>query len=282
MQQQFLSQRPPVERVTWTFGHRPKRQKHARALSDAFVPGCKAPGFKTNNQFKGVLLMILAFASIALITGCGEEENSTPQALQSDINSFTFFEVGKTTTFSKKIRKELTAKIGRDASENNNLINLEINYNGFLQTYFPELSDLNSQLNFPAGERIEHNTFKLMYRYAKKKKIPFDYVELLFSNFSKRPILIRIDFKTDEANTVQALKTKYGEPAVIDLKEENGQSLYWKKNNDILVVSMVPDQFGRPRYQIMIYFTDGIRELVAMEQTEKAKKENLKSGKTAF
>ncbi len=107
-------------------------------------------------------------------------------------------------------------------------------------------------------------------------------MELLFSNFSKRPILIRIDFKTDEANTVQALKTKYGEPAVIDLEKEKGQSLYWKKGNDILVVSMVPDQFGRPRYQIMIYFTDGIRELIAMEQTGKAKKEKLKSGKTAF
>ena len=108
MQQQFLSQRPPAERVTWNFGHGPKKQKHARALSNAFVSGCKAPGFKINNQFKGVLLMILAFASIALITGCGEEENSTPQAPQSDINSFTFFEIGKTTTFSKNMKSGLT------------------------------------------------------------------------------------------------------------------------------------------------------------------------------
>ena len=238
------------------------------------------------SQFKGiasiVFLMTLVFGSVTLIGGCGQEEDPKPQTPPSDTNTFTFFEIGKTTVYSKKIRTDLTAKIGRDAVEYRNLINLETNYEGFLQTFFSELAALNRQLNSPAGERIEHNTFKLMYRYAQKKKIPFDYVELVFSNYSKRPILIRIDFKTDEANTVQALKTKYGEPAVIDWKKEKGRSLYWKKGNDILIVSLIPDQFGKPRYQIMIYFTDSIRELIKSEQAEIAEKEKLKSGKTAF
>jgi hypothetical protein len=237
-------------------------------------------------KFKGIARIIffitLVIGPAVLMVGCGEGEDTGPPTLPTDTNSFTFFEIGKTTMFSKKIRDELTAKIGRDAIEYRNLINLETTDEGFLQTYFPELAALNRQLNAPAGERIEHNTIKLMYRYAQKMKIPFDYVELVFSNFSKRPILIKIDFKTDETNIVQTLKTKYGQPAVIDWKKKKGQSLYWKKDNDIFVVSLIPDQFGRPRYQIMIYFTDGIRELIKMEKTEKAEKEKHKSGKTAF
>ena len=233
-------------------------------------------------RFKRFFWVILFLVSAGLFTGCGEEKETNQQNLQPETNSFTFFEIGKTTRFSKSVRKALREQIGRDAIEYRNLINLETNYDGFLQSNFPDLAALNRQLNSPTGERVEHDTFKLMYRYAKKKKQPFDYVEIIFSDFTKQPILIKINFKTDEANTLEALKTKYGEPAVIDWEKEGGKSLHWQKDNDILLASLAPDQFGRPRYQIMIYFTDAIRELIAKEQKEKANKDNLKSGKTAF
>jgi hypothetical protein len=146
------------------------------------------------------------------------------------------------------------------------------------------LNELNRALNYPLGERIEHNIVKLMFRYARKENLPFDYVELVFSNYSQRPLLFRINFKKDEANIVQTLKSKYGEPRPIDWKNKGGQSMYWDKDNDILIVSLVPDQFGNPEYQIRIFFVENIKALLTTESAEKEKQKSkrARSGKTAF
>ena len=109
-------------------------------------------------------------------------------------DSFTFFNLSKQSILSKSVRSDLNQKLGRDATEYRSIIDLDINYYGFLQKYFPSLYELNQNLNSPAGERIEHNTVKLMYRYARKENIPFDYVELVFSNYSQHPLLFRINF----------------------------------------------------------------------------------------
>ena len=125
---------------------------------------------------------------------------------------------------------------------------------------------------------------KIMFRYARKKSLPFDHVELLFSNYSQHPLLFRINFKKDEANIVQTLKSKYGNPRPIDWKNKGGQSMYWDKANDILIVSLVPDQFGNPEYQIRIFFVENIKAQLATESAEKEKRKSqrAKSGKTAF
>jgi hypothetical protein len=97
-------------------------------------------------------------------------------------------------------------------------------------------------------------------------------------------LLFRINFKKDEANIVDTLKSKYGDPRLIDWENKGGQSMYWEKNNDILVVSLVPDQFGNPEYQIRIFFVENIKALLAAEKAEKEeqKRQRAKSGKTAF
>jgi hypothetical protein len=219
------------------------------------------------------------------VFSCGEKkEAAKKQAEQTPTDSFTFFDLGKHSKLSKSVRNDLNQKLGRDAIERRSIINLDINFYGFLKKYFPSLDELNQNLNFPPGERIEHNTVKLMYRYARKKNLPFDYVELVFSNFSQHPLLFRINFQKDEANIIQTLKTKYGQPQRIDWTDRNGESMYWKKNDDLLIVSLVPDQFGNPEYQIRIYFVENIRALIATERAEKEKTESerARSGKTAF
>ena len=175
-------------------------------------------------------------------------------------------------------------KLGRDAIERRSILNLEINYPGFLRKYFPQLNDINQQLNYPPRERVDHNTVKLMYRYAQKQNVPFDYVELIFSGYTQTPIIFRIHFKTDEANTIATLEKKYGAPKIIDWKEKNGQSMYWQKDGDFLIASLVPDQFGKHEHQIVIYYVDNIKQLIETERKEKEKKEQqrVKSGKTAF
>ncbi|MFK5951510.1 MAG: hypothetical protein QM498_00515 [Desulfobacterium sp.] len=188
------------------------------------------------------------------------------------------------TPFSHALRKSLYDILGDDAISTSNTIDLQINTDGFLSRYYPKLQGLNDSLNTPAGERVEHDTTKLTYRYVVKKNLPFDYVELLFSHYSRMPMVIRVFFEKDRLDVLSSLKNKYGAPKEISWKQKHGKSLCWEKNGDILFYSYVPNQFGIPEYQVTIYFT---RHLEAMLEREQGKKNELKtesasSGKTVF
>lgn len=234
---------------------------------------------------KRILYALVLGLSYMLIFACGDKkESATDQSAQKPSESFTFFDLGKSSRFSESVRKNLYRQLGNDAIAEQNPLDLEINYYGFLKKHFPALQALNVQLNPSTAGRIEHNILKLMYRYARKKNLPFDYVEFNFSNYTQLPLLFKINFKEDEANIIQTLKSKYGEPQLIDWKNKNGQSMYWQKNDDVLIVSLVPNQFGNPEYQIRIFFVENIRALLEKEETEKEKKElrRAKSGIKAF
>ncbi len=60
--------------------------------------------------------------------------------------------------------------------------------------------------------------------------------------------------------------------------------MYWQKNGDVMMISLVPDQFGTPEYQIRIFFAENIQALLEKEKTEKEKQElqRAKSGQKAF
>jgi len=234
---------------------------------------------------KRILYVLVIGLSYLLLFACGDKkEPAADQIAQGPSESFTFFDLGKSSRFSASVRKNLNRQLGNDAIAKRSPLDLEINYYGFLKEHFPALQALNVQLNPSTARRVEHNTVKLMYRYARKENVPFDYVELIFSDYSQHPLLFRINFQKDEANIIETLKTKYGEPLRIDWKDQNGESMYWEKNEDLFIVSLVPDQFGNPEYQIRIYFVENIKTLLATERAEKEKEESqrAKSGKTAF
>ena len=235
----------------------------------------------TAGFFCGALLAaILAVMTVA----CGEKEATSNRAADPARESFTFFELGSNSVLSKAVRKNLAARLGRGAIEHRSVLDLEINYPGFLKAHFPHLDQLNQKLNSPPRERIEHNTIKLMYRYAQNKNVPFDYVELIFSNYTQTPILFRINFKEDESNIVKTLKDKYGPPKTIEWEEATGTSFYWSKADDELIVSLVPDRFGDSEYQIVIFFTESLNQIIRTEAAEKEAREQqrAKSGKSAF
>ncbi len=227
----------------------------------------------------------IAVFCLLILLSCRENQESTdPAPLTSNEQSFTFFDLGKHTKLSKSVRNGLTDKLGRDAIQRRNIINLEINYSGFLKAHFPDLDQLNRQLNFPPRERVEHNTVKLMYRYARKIDVPFDLVELIFSDYDQKPIVFKIFFKTDEANTVQALKGKYGPAATITWPRENGRSMVWQKGGDTLILNFLPNRFGGYDHQIVIYYIDNVKQLIDRERKEKEARElqRSKTGKKAF
>ena len=226
---------------------------------------------------------LIGILSISISCGDNRESVETePATVKSE--SFTFFELGTNTKLTEQIREDLGKKLGRDAIEGRGILDLDTNYAGFITKYLPKINELNQKLNFPPGERVEHNILKLMYRYARKENTPFDYVALVFSEYTRTPLLFKINFKIDETGIVETLKTKYGSPQIIEWKEENGKSMVWRKNLDVLLVSLVPDQFGRHGYQIVIYFVQNLKELIDIEKNEAKREEQQRatSGKTAF
>jgi len=234
-----------------------------------------------------VFLYGFLFAAVmVLFCSCGSGDEKTGRAVGAQLPpSFSFFDVGVNTPFSRTLRTSLQAVLGDDAISSRNTIDLQINTDGFLADHFPHLHLLSMALNQPSGERVEHDTTKLTYRYSMKKGLPFDYVELLFSKFSGMPMVIRVFFGQDELNVLSSLKEKYGLPKELPWKAQNGKSFYWEKNGDVLFYSFVPNQFGVPEYQVSIYFTRRLHTLLEREQKEKAgmmKKQPISSGKAVF
>jgi len=229
--------------------------------------------------------IVFLISSLPLFVSCSDSQEPTGKKPQSPgQESFSFFDLSNRTQFSERVREDLSSKLGRDAIERRNILDLDINYKGFIKKYFPELDALNQKLNFPPRERVDHNTVKLMYRYAQKKNVPFEYVELVFSEYTGTPVLFKINFKVDESAIVDTLREKYGKPEVITWSEENGESMFWKKNGDFLIVSLVPNQFGKHDYQIVIYYTKNLEQLIETERKEKEAKaqQEAKKGKAAF
>jgi len=228
-----------------------------------------------------IALLALLLAGLA---GCsGEKQEPAAAGGKNAVpESFTFFDLGANSLFSDVTRRSLEEKLGHDAILLRNMVNLEVNYKGFLKQYFPDLDKLNRRLNSDIGERIDHNTTKLTYRYASTRNVPFDYVEILFSNYSKKPILLNIRFNKDTLGTIDRLKSKYGPAEQIDWERETGQTLYWKKHQDYLMVSMEPDQFGEIEHRVTIYFTANLQQLIQAEQAEQLRGNQSKPGKNAF
>jgi len=198
--------------------------------------------------------------------------------------SFTFLDIGRNAFFSDALRKELSQKLGNDALERRGIIDLECNYTGFLAAHLPDLEAINRRLNHPPGERVEHDQIKLMYRYARQKNAPFDYVELVFDGPNGPPLVFRIRFKEDEAGLVDALRAKHGPPQIVPWEIENGQSLIWRKEQDVLLVSLVPNVYGGNDHHVFIYFTENLSRRTELDQSQKRQKPQDPSpaGKRAF
>lgn len=232
------------------------------------------------------LRFVLTVALLTVLIGCGNDqpESASVGEPATKSESFTFFDLGADSLFSDATRRSLNKKLGNDAISYRNMINLEDNYPGFLEQYFADLGRLNRRLNSDIGERIDHETVKLTYRYARKRNIPFDYVEISFSKYSKKPVLLKIHFKADTLGTIDRLKKKYGAPGEIVWMQENGKTLFWEKNQDYLLASLVPNQFGVTEHRITIIFVANLENLLQVEQTRQKRfgEEKTEAGNSAF
>ncbi|MGD2270637.1 MAG: hypothetical protein PVI06_09585 [Desulfobacterales bacterium] len=232
-------------------------------------------------QVSAIVFVILCVIGLIVLIVAG---NDTKKLATSELKSFTFFDIGANTTFSKGLRRVLSDRLGADAIQYRNIIDLEMNFKGFLKRYFPQLDELNQQLNYPPGERVDHNTVKLMYRHFKNKEAPFHYVELMFAKHSNKPLFIKILLKKDSSAIIDTIEKKYGQPLTIQWNDGDGRTEYWRNNRDYLITSIAPNRQDRLEYQIMIFYVDNLEELVNREEKERRRREEQRrqAGETAF
>lgn len=237
------------------------------------------PITKTNKWVAGISAVVL-LAVMGVVYGLHmEKKHPEPSSINSQLvkelpESFTFFDLGPNTRFSDAVRRTLSDRLGSDAIAYRSQIDLSVNSQEFIQIFFPELNALNLQLNYPPRERIEHNTVKLMYRYAQKVDVPFKYVEMFFSGYSQRPLYFSITVSHDGANIIDSLHQKYGPPEEIQGLKLPLKASFWRKNNDILLVSIKSDRYGNPEYHIMIYYVNSLESLVNIEKEEARQRED--------
>ncbi len=227
---------------------------------------CKSTA--TRHRF---LRLFLSGLTAALLLSCSSDERS-PDHSQSQTEGITFFDVGAETVFSDALRDRLRKNLGPDAIAYRSTIDLEFTAEGFLQRHFPILHELNQRLNTPPGERVEHDTVKLMYRYAVKENLPFSYVELVFSNLTGKPLFIQVRSR-DLSDIIRTLEEKYASPQAIDQPADEGRFFFWSDHQDVLLVSIIPTWRGDKEYQLVIYYVDNLEKLVAVEEKERRQKE---------
>ena len=222
-----------------------------------------------------LLCLILVFI---IIIAQDNDETSRSQAIITEKQEagFTFFDMGGYTPYTDNLREELQQMLGSDVLETKSTIDLTTNYIGFLKSYFPEIHRLNMKLNDKTGARVEHNVIKLTYRYALKKNTPFFYIELVFSNYSKKPLYFKINAKKEAVDIIDEIREKYGEPQKIEISETRGTAFKWERNNDVFVISKKKDRFGFPEFHLMIYFIENIKELISIEDKERTQREEIR------
>jgi len=216
---------------------------------------------------------------VMLTAACGENPDTpAPRSGPAAAGSFTFFDIGKETAIDTRQRTNLEKILGDAAVERRGIVNLELNHKTFLKDHFPELDRMNRQLNSEIGLRVKHRIIRLMYRYAKQKGLPYDLVEILFSEDTTRPLLIRLQFRTDDADALATLEEKYGSPRRLPWDQENARALAWEKERDYLFYSVVPRRGNKVEYRIAIYFTAAIEALIQSEKTGPAAEKQRKTG----
>ena len=231
-----------------------------------------------------IILLVVCLSVFFAFRELGNNNQKKPlgeKALYPE--SFTFFDLGSNTKLSDDLLKNLSGQLGAYSIEKMTILDLAIHNKTIFGNHFSNLYELHRKLNDEKGARIEHNITNLTFRYLQNENTPFEYVKLIFSNYSNKPLLFSITSRKKEAYIVDTLKEKYGEPQSINWEDGKSLSLLWGKNRDFLIFSQISER-GSFKYSIMIYFVNNIENLLQIEQDEikKREEERKKAGKNAF
>jgi hypothetical protein len=241
--------------------------------------------------FKRILIpAAVAVICIGLAAGIlyflsGDENGSIPaREPENPADTFTFFGLGPSTKLSGGLRDELEALLGDGGVETRTTIDLTMGDVENFAVNFPRLQELHQALNYLPRQRIEHDTVQLTYYYARRKNVPFDRIRLVFSGERQTPLFFSLYSKRDGADFIESIRKKHGDPATIGDEGAVPRSLYWQKENALLIISINWNRIGFNEYDFGIYYLDNLTALAETERLarEAAEREKEKTGELAF
>jgi len=239
---------------------------------------------------KHVLILVVCVVLCAGLAGVllhrtGGSDADTPAAIpENPTDSFTFFEIGPRTQLTKVVREQLEALLGNYGVETRTTIDLTLPGIDNFPDAFPRLQVLHQLLNYLPRQRVEHDTLQLTYRYARKKNVPFDLIRLVFSGRSLTPLFFRLYSKRDGAEFIEMIQRKYGPPQTIGPENGPARTLYWQKEDALLIISVAKNRIGFNEYHFGIYYLNNLTALTDAEKKarEQAEREKEKTGELAF
>ncbi len=223
-------------------------------------------------------------AGILFLRTCGSNEDISDGIPSPPVNTFTFFDIGPRTRLTEAVREELKSLLGKYGVETKTTIDLTLPGVTNFPEAFPRLQGLHQTFNYLPRQRIEHDTLRLTYRYARKKNVPFDRIRLVFSERHLTPLFISLYSKRDGADFIETIQRKYGSPETIGRSDSPERTLYWQKKDALLIISIVKNRIGFNEYNFGIYYLDNLTALADAEKKarEKAEREKEKTGELAF
>jgi hypothetical protein len=217
---------------------------------------------------------------IVLLTGCSGSSTTTESGGKRLPDTFTFFDVGANSTNGDELRTTLRGHLGREAVAGKDILDLDLFPRVSLAASLPALDAVNRQLNPDPRARKEHAITSLSFRYPQPHYPTFTFVRLVFSAFTRHPLVITIDADSSAGDIVDTLSDKYGPPRVIPVTDADAKLWSWEREGDRLIVHKHRNKFGRPAYIVAIFYLERIKELLA---AEKARALDDSAGKkTAF
>ncbi len=234
--------------------------------------------------FAAAVLIIIGLAGGFLLFRKGPVKKAPALTAKNQGDSFTFFGLGPETKLSDALRDKLHNLLGDGSVETRTTIDLTLEGVQDFASHFQTLQELNQSLNYRSRQRVEHDTVQLTYRYARKQNVPFDRIRLVFWGDRGVPLFFSLYSKSDGADFIDTIRKKHGAPQVIGDENAAAHTLYWRKENALLIISVAPNRIGVMEYNFGIYYLDNLTALVQTEEKarEAAKKEKGKSGELAF
>ncbi len=220
-------------------------------------------------------LILLVLAGVWLFYP--DPPDPSPDPAAKELRGFAFFGVDRQTRFSSALAEKLENRLGDGVREKWGIADLEILHKGFLARHFPDLQALHHRLNAGVERRLEESTFRLSFRHIPARSGSlFEYAELLFSNYSQQPLMLKMEAGKAGADIPDILKQQYGRPQRFQWAAQPGRSLYWRDQGDILILSVYPDRFDQPQYQIALYFVDNLTALARQLSRERQEQQKAR------
>jgi hypothetical protein len=232
-----------------------------------------------------VAVICIGLAAGVLYFLSGDENGNMPAREPENLtDTFTFFGLGPSTRLTSEIRDTLEGLLGNGGIETRTTIDLTMGDVADFAANFPRLQSLHQSLNYLPRQRIEHDTIQLTYRYARRQNVPFDRIRLVFWGEQRTPLFFSLYSKRDGADFIESIQKKHGEPVIIGDKAAIPRTLYWQKENALLIISANRNRIGFNEYDFGIYYLDNLTALAETEKMarEAAEREKEKTGELAF